>query len=587
MTSGESTNKFGLLIAGLMIAAGILVAVRLFSATSASSQLSAPELTSTSEAKAVVQAGPTSTPTPSDVGPLPAFTIGLDGQMPAELTTVLEQVEYKAVPMSDVDIVASNALASVDILLSYDSEASSDAIPVYREVFTVVDRFDTITPDIPWSQVQSAWAGENRRYPTVGILAENVDAINAVLGEPGYDVVWAFSDMQELSAALHRDASEEGAVDIAIAPFDQLIPELVVLPVDEQNPLNNNGRFDEAGYPLIATVYAHPGGSKQNSQRVPELLSLLPAGNRDPKKMTTVAMTGVTAMVRYTAARMDEEGSRWPAEAVGPLLSGNDITVISNEVPFVEGCETDLDPDNVVFCSKPEYIEALLATGVDLVGLTGNHQNDYGADGAQGSLQFYANEGLRVYGGGENKLAAMQPIVVEHNGNRIGFIGANSYGPPEAWATDFSPGSAPFDLNIMSAMIRGLKNDDEADVILAELQYQESYDVTPLPEQMQDFRALVRAGADVVTGVQSHVPQAVEFLDGNLILYGLGNFFFDQMWEQDTRDGLVAVHTIYEGRHISTQLLPTLLYDYGQPRWASAVDRARIMDRVFNALPHE
>ena len=197
----------------------------------------------------------------------------------------------------------------------------------------------------------------------------------------------------------------------------------------------------------------------------------------------------------------------------------------------------------------------------------------------------YEEAGLQVYGGGADKTSAMQPLVVEHNGNRIAFLGANSYGPPEAWATDFLPGSAPFDLNIMSAMIRGLKEDGDADVVLAELQYQESYDVTPLPEQQQDFRALVRAGADVVTGVQSHVPQAVEFLDGKLILYGLGNLFFDQMWNEDTREGLIAMHTVYDGRHISTRLLPTILYDYGQPRFTSPIDGARILQRVYDALP--
>ena len=93
----------------------------------------------------------------------------------------------------------------------------------------------------------------------------------------------------------------------------------------------------------------------------------------------------------------------------------------------------------------------------------------------------------------------------------------------------------------------------------------------------------MRAGADIVTGVQSHVPQAAEFLDGNLILYGLGNLYFDQMWREDTRQGLIAKHTIYEGRHLSTQLLPTILYDYGQPRWASPTEHAAILEKVFAA----
>jgi poly-gamma-glutamate synthesis protein (capsule biosynthesis protein) len=120
-------------------------------------------------------------------------------------------------------------------------------------------------------------------------------------------------------------------------------------------------------------------------------------------------------------------------------------------------------------------------------------------------------------------------------------------------------------------------------VVFAELQYQESYDVTPLYDQRLDFSALARAGADVVTGVQSHVPQAVEFVDGNVVLYGLGNLYFDQMWTEDTREGLIVKHTIYNGRLISTQLLPTLLYDYGQPRWPDPERKVAILTKVFGA----
>jgi poly-gamma-glutamate capsule biosynthesis protein CapA/YwtB (metallophosphatase superfamily) len=58
--------------------------------------------------------------------------------------------------------------------------------------------------------------------------------------------------------------------------------------------------------------------------------------------------------------------------------------------------------------------------------------------------------------------------------------------------------------------------------------------MTPKPlYDQRDFNALVRAGADIVTGVQSHVPQGMEFTDGRLVLYGLGNLFFDQMFAGD------------------------------------------------------
>ena len=85
--------------------------------------------------------------------------------------------------------------------------------------------------------------------------------------------------------------------------------------------------------------------------------------------------------------------------------------------------------------------------------------------------------------------------------------------------------------------------------------------------------------------MQAHHPQAIEFgADGrHVILYGLGNLFFDQMFDLGVRQGLIARHTIYQGRLLQTELLTTMLEDYVQPRWATAAERAEILNAVFAA----
>ena len=152
-----------------------------------------------------------------------------------------------------------------------------------------------------------------------------------------------------------------------------------------------------------------------------------------------------------------------------------------------------------------------------------------------------------------------------------------------AWASDSLPGAARFDFAEAAALIEKIRNDGKATVIFYDIQYTESYGVGPLYDQRDTFNTLLRYGADVVTGVQAHVPQSLEFTDGKLILFGLGNLYFDQMWGEATRQGLIAKHTIYEGRHLSTQILVTVLYEYGQPRWATPEQRQEILQRVFVA----
>lgn len=464
---------------------------------------------------------------------------------------------------------------TVTLRLGYDKQRGE---PVYAYTFAATTRFDVMDTNLTWQTLQAVWRGQDDRFSAIAVLTDTLPALTQILGAAGAAVV-GYATQPEVVAAAWVDSPV-----LVLLPFDLLEPRLAVFAIDGQNPIENKNKFDPAAYPLVATVYAQDL-AKTPAERtaVQTWLNALPPGNRDSDRLTVVAMTGVTAMVRLTAQQMDERGAEWLAEVVGPELAAADITAISNEVPFVPGCETNTDMNNLTFCSKPDYMAALTAVGVDIIGLTGNHQNDYGRDDAVTSLDIYAEANLPVYGGGRNKEEAFAPFYIEHNGNRLAFLGANSYGPQFAWATDNQPGSAQFDLNIMSATIRNIKQLDRADVVLAELQYQESYDVVPLFDQRQNFNALVRAGADIVTGVQSHVPQAMEFTEGKLVLYGLGNLFFDQMWSQATREGMIVKHTIYQGRHVSTQVLTTLLYDYGQPRWTTPEERAIILQRIFGA----
>jgi len=124
-----------------------------------------------------------------------------------------------------------------------------------------------------------------------------------------------------------------------------------------------------------------------------------------------------------------------------------------------------------------------------------------------------------------------------------------------------------------------------------DIQYKEICKPVPLPKQVKEFRELRRAGADIVSGVQSHVPQAMEPYGvadkggPGFIAYGLGNLFFDQMFSQPTRDELYLRYTIYDGELLHAEVLTGVLYDYAQPRWATPEQREAILKRLFKAAP--
>ena len=55
------------------------------------------------------------------------------------------------------------------------------------------------------------------------------------------------------------------------------------------------------------------------------------------------------------------------------------------------------------------------------------------------------------------------------------------------------------------------------------------------------------------------------------------------IWGEATRQSLIVKHTVYDGRHIGSQILVTILYDYGQPHWATAEERYTILSQLFLA----
>ncbi len=529
------------------------------------------------------QSGPSSSPLATPAAPAqpapgssaalprqaaPALGVALPDPLPPDLADpILRWIAQQP----GARVVTDTQQADVWIGTEPDGELLAERI------YVPVGRFATLRDEIAAVDLLALWMGtpEPGQAP-LALDANALAGLTLLWGPPAQ--VEVLADTAAVAAALDPYPARLG-----VLPFDRLAPQVKPLTMSGLDPTDND--FDAGEYPLAVRFYLNAKPEAQ--QPAAELLvAVAQAGqhtNRDTNKLTVLAMTGVTAMARMTALRMEQKGYDYPAAIVGPVLSKADITHISNEIPFMEDCQVNPSENNLLLCSKPEYLEALRAVGVDMVGLTGNHLNDFGKDANLWSLQFYQEQNLPTYGGGADLEESLVPLLVEHNGNRLVFLGANQFGPELAWAAADWPGSTPYDLTQMTQAIADARSELDADLVLAELQWEESYDTLPIESQRQGLQAISSAGADIVTGVQSHVPQAVEFGEGGLILYGLGNFFFDQMWSQATREGLIPRHTVYDGRHLSTKLLTTVLEDFAQPRWATEAERQSLLRRVFTA----
>ncbi len=370
----------------------------------------------------------------------------------------------------------------------------------------------------------------------------------------------------------------------AILPFEKLSPKWKVITVDGKSPLDDN--FSPKSSPLTLRIVLSTSLAELSLNK-DQLAALLPAPNRDRDQLTSLIMTGVTAMARDTAYVMSTEGVLFPGTEIRDFMRAADLTHISNEVSFYEGCPfPDPDYTGYIFCSNPSYIDLLDDVGADIIELTGNHNNDvralYKTDSVPFTLDLYRKHGMKWYAGGVNIADAKAPLLIENHGNKLAFIGCNSYGPYMAWATEDSSGAAPCeDFGWISDEVAKLRSQGYLPIVT--FQYQEDYLVKAQSSAIRDFRKVADAGAVILNGSQSHVGKAMEFWNHTFIHYGLGNLFFDQPDFYITYDGFIQKHFFYQGRHISTQLLTITLEETAKPRLMTPEERQKFLNTVFEA----
>lgn len=496
---------------------------------------------------------PTLTPTPS--GPL-ALKVWSPAALPASLLAGIQ------LPPGYELVQAVEAPQSADLRFEL---ATSE--PAVRWVFALAAPFPTLAQGASSAELRAAWSGQ-----TSGVFSgrplllspQTLGAFTLLWGAPAPGAVEVQEEERLLQTAWDRRPA------YALLPFEALEPRWKVLEVDGQSPLRKE--FDATVYPLILPLTAAwvglPGGQ-------------ILATNRDPARLTTLALTGVTALVRATAFTMQRRGITYPAKDVGDWLRAADITHVSNEVPFAENCPPpDPSQADLRFCSDPSYIALLEAVGADVIELTGDHFQDWGGQAMRFTLQLYRERGWAYYGGGANLDEGRQPAFLEHNGNRLAFIGCNGKGL--AAAGPDRPGAAPCSGDWMPGAIAELRTLGYLPV--ATFQHYEYYTYRAQPNQESDFRAAAQAGAVIVSGSQAHQPQGFEFVGQAFIHYGLGNLFFDQYdISAATRQAFIDRHVFYDGRYLGVELLPIQFVDYARPRPMNEAERLDLLRAVFKA----
>lgn len=349
------------------------------------------------------------------------------------------------------------------------------------------------------------------------------------------------------------------------APIAEEKPKIMVPVTDFYDPTQDISSTDLAKYQQIPLEELTPDQKLLSVDGEYYLDKLLKNDN-----VFTINQTGTTAIGRRLFYRIKDTGDGAQfAENIKDFLSKTDLTHISNEVSFADDCDSGL---TMIFCTSYLAYDTISAIGTDVIELTGNHNNDWGANANLATIDFYHEKGIKTFGGGKNETEAVVPLEFSEKGTDLTWIAINNSTSSKEngqGATATHPGANIYDEATTLAQIKAAKL--AGNFVIVDVQYSECYCYPdygqeypacdgPISGQTEFFRSLIDAGADMVVGTSAHQPQTYELYHNKPIYYGLGNLFFDQAMWPDTSKGYILTHYFIDGKYIQTRISPTI-YD--------------------------
>jgi len=313
---------------------------------------------------------------------------------------------------------------------------------------------------------------------------------------------------------------------------------------------------------------------------LPSLIAVFENGYQELRPpsgdITTFSFTGDICLIREVEERLREN----PQNAIAGMREAlaADYVVGNLETPL---SKAPFDPQRGVLQSDPDLAHVLISLGFDAFTIANNHTMDCGAEGLQDTLSFLSQNNIAHFGAGENLQQVRQAVIVEHNNIKIGLLG---YSQPELdAATQESAGVAPLRKEIILEDIAKLRQ--QVDVIILTLHEGYEFQHYPRLEFMHLCRELAQNGVDVICGHHPHVLQGMETVGNSLILYSLGNFWFDMTYQRripESRQGLIAHISFDKNGPVSLKLTPTVMDEKSHLRTAAGEQRKDILQHLKN-----
>ncbi len=270
-------------------------------------------------------------------------------------------------------------------------------------------------------------------------------------------------------------------------------------------------------------------------------------------KPATILFVGDMMFDRYIRQVAERNGGDYifSCEGVGSLLQSVDLVVGNLEGPVTKNDSKSVgtkegDAGHFTFTFPTSTATLLFRHNIRMVNLGNNHMLNFSRDGLLETKRWLDADGVKYFGDPDSP-EELRVATTTLSGVPIAFVNWSD------WTSDKTDHTI--------AQVR--KEKAKGQMVFVYTHWGDEY--VPPPERVKILaRSFIDAGAEMVVGSHPHIVQESETYKGKKIYYSLGNFIFDQYFEENVRNGLALRVAITPDAKTSVEEIPVRLEREGR-----------------------
>lgn len=245
-----------------------------------------------------------------------------------------------------------------------------------------------------------------------------------------------------------------------------------------------------------------------------------------PRSSAVILFGGDMMFDRSVRQVAEEKGGDFLFSCIDDVLQGADLVLANLEGPITTYPSKSVgsvigSSENFTFTFSTSTATLLARHNIRMVNLGNNHIMNFGRDGLLQTLHYLDAAGVRHFGD-PDKNEDGRVARIEIGGIPLSLVNWSD------WTSDKTDHTMA---QIHKEVLSGR-------TVIVYTHWGEEY-VPPTDYMRRLARAFVDAGASIVIGSHPHVVQEHEVYGGTHIYYSLGNFIFDQYWNDEVSTGLL------------------------------------------------